>query len=48
VVSTLDHIGLSSMVERVRSLGGSLTIESKPGEGTCIRVDGLKIQEDQV
>jgi signal transduction histidine kinase len=48
VVSTPDHIGLSSMVERVRSLGGSLTIESKPGEGTCIRVDGLKIQEDQV
>ena len=32
------HLGLHSMRERVKSLGGELNIESAPGEGTCIRV----------
>jgi len=32
------HFGLSSMRERVTKMGGTLTIESVPGQGTCIRV----------
>jgi signal transduction histidine kinase len=32
------HLGLHSMRERVKNLGGMLSIESVPGEGTCIRV----------
>ncbi len=32
------HLGLHSMRERVTNLGGMLSIESIPGEGTCIRV----------
>ena len=30
------HLGLHSMQERVKSLGGELNIESTPGQGTCI------------
>ncbi|NWJ97841.1 MAG: sensor histidine kinase [Chloroflexi bacterium] len=33
-----DHFGLTSMRERVESLGGQLEIESRPGSGTLIRV----------
>ena len=32
------HLGLHSMQERVKSLGGELTIKSVPGQGTCVRV----------
>jgi signal transduction histidine kinase len=32
------HLGLRSMRERVTKIGGTLTIESAPGQGTCIRV----------
>jgi signal transduction histidine kinase len=30
------HLGLVSMRERVEALGGSLTLESEPGAGTCV------------
>jgi signal transduction histidine kinase len=32
------HLGLTGMAERAREIGWSLTVESKPGRGTCIRV----------
>jgi signal transduction histidine kinase len=32
------HLGLKSMRERVAHLGGTLWIESAPGEGSRIRV----------
>ena len=30
------HLGLNSIQERIASLGGTLHIESTPGQGTCI------------
>jgi signal transduction histidine kinase len=32
------HMGLASMAERARELGWSMTIESQPGQGTCVKV----------
>lgn len=32
------HLGLCSMEERATHLGGTFTLESTPGRGTCIRV----------
>lgn len=32
-----EHLGLLGMRERIESLGGSLSIESKPGQGTKIK-----------
>ena len=32
------HLGLHSMLERSRKMGGTLTIESAPGRGTCLSV----------
>jgi signal transduction histidine kinase len=32
------HFGVEGMRERVNLLGGSLVIESAPGQGTCVRV----------
>jgi signal transduction histidine kinase len=32
------HLGLRSMHERVTKMGGTLTIESAPGQGTCVGV----------
>jgi len=40
------HVGLQSMEERVRSLGGNLTINSKPGQGTRIKVENIPLLED--
>ena len=33
------HLGLQSMRERVQAIGGALQIQSKPGDGTCVRVE---------
>jgi signal transduction histidine kinase len=33
------HIGLSTMRERVEMMGGTLTIDSRPGEGTRVAVE---------
>ena len=33
-----EHIGLSIMGERAKRLGGSLRIESEPGEGTRVEL----------
>jgi signal transduction histidine kinase len=33
------RLGLTSMEERARALGGRLTIDSRPGEGTTVRVE---------
>ena len=34
-----EHIGLSIMHQRARRVGGALTLESEPGEGTRIMID---------
>jgi signal transduction histidine kinase len=34
-----QHLGLTSMEERARALGGRLTIASKPGEGTTVTLE---------
>jgi signal transduction histidine kinase len=38
VQATTGHIGLSIMRERVEMMGGALTIDSRPGEGTRVTV----------
>jgi len=32
------HMGLASMAERAREFGWNMTIESQPGQGTCVKV----------
>jgi signal transduction histidine kinase len=32
-------LGLAGMVERASLIGGSLTVESQPGEGTTVSVE---------
>lgn len=39
------HIGLASMAERARAIGGVLSVESTPGAGTRIRVDNIRPEE---
>jgi len=34
-----EHFGLSIMRERAETLGGSLRVQSAPGEGTCVEVE---------
>ncbi len=36
------HFGLSSMEERVKSLGGNIAIISKPGQGTRITIENIQ------
>jgi signal transduction histidine kinase len=33
------RLGLTSMEERARALGGALTIDSRPGDGTRVRLE---------
>jgi signal transduction histidine kinase len=33
------RLGLTSMEERAKALGGTLTIDSRPGEGTRVRLE---------
>ncbi|HIJ24494.1 MAG: GAF domain-containing protein [Gammaproteobacteria bacterium] len=35
-----EHIGLSAMEQRMKAIGGTLEIESEPGEGTRITITG--------
>ena len=48
VSSGTSHLGLTSIRERVRALGGTLEIESQPGAGTCIRVEVPLAEEERV
>jgi signal transduction histidine kinase len=36
------HLGLTSMEERARELGGTLQLASKPGSGTTVRLDVVR------
>ena len=35
----IQHIGLAGMADRARELGWKLVVDSRPGQGTCIRVE---------
>ncbi len=35
---SIEHVGLLAMKDSVKLLGGTITIKSAPGEGTCIEV----------
>jgi|SRR5271157_1210762 len=43
----VTQLGLSGMSERVRALGGSLVIDSKPGLGTSIQVEIRQVEEPE-
>jgi signal transduction histidine kinase len=47
VSSGTSHLGLTSMRERVKALGGRLEIESQPGEGTHIKVEVPRAKEEK-
>jgi signal transduction histidine kinase len=40
------HLGLAGMSERAREIGWSLSVESKPGQGTRVRVS-QRVREDE-
>ena len=42
-----DHMGLTSMQERVDAMGGQLTIDSKPGQGTRVTVELTSPSEEE-
>lgn len=42
-----DHIGLSGMQERVEAMGGILTIDSHPGQGTRVMVEVTSTGEEE-
>jgi signal transduction histidine kinase len=39
------HLGLVGASERAQSIGGKLHIQSKPGEGTLVKVTVQRIEE---
>jgi signal transduction histidine kinase len=41
-----DHMGLVGMEERVEAMGGILTIDSHPGQGTCVTVEMTSTAEE--
>jgi signal transduction histidine kinase len=41
------HFGVHSMRERAAKMGGTLTIESAPGQGTCIDVRVPQVMENE-
>ena len=43
--ATNGHVGLSSISERARAIGGTFSIESAPGKGTRIRIDNIQPKE---
>jgi signal transduction histidine kinase len=47
VSSSASHLGLTSMRERVRALGGTLEIESQSGAGTRIKVEAPLADEER-
>jgi len=47
VSSGTSHLGLTSMRERVKALGGTLEIESQPGAGTHIKVEVPLAKEEE-
>jgi signal transduction histidine kinase len=47
VSSGTSHLGLTSMRERVRALGGTLEIEAQPGSGTVIKVEVPLAREEE-
>jgi signal transduction histidine kinase len=46
-VDRTAHMGLAGMAERIQSIGGKLVIDSKPGTGTRIRVENIRVEEQQ-
>jgi two-component system sensor histidine kinase NreB len=42
-----DHIGLSSLQERVDAMGGLLTIDSHPGQGTRVMVEVTSTSKEE-
>ena len=45
VKSLPGHLGLTSMEERVKRLGGTLVIDSQPGKGTSLSV-AISLQQE--
>jgi signal transduction histidine kinase len=43
----VDHIGLASMQERVDAMGGILTVDSHPGQGTRVTVELSSTGEEE-
>jgi signal transduction histidine kinase len=48
IETNTESIGLSSMRERIESLGGTLKIDSSPDHGTRITVEVVRADKDQV
>ena len=45
VRSAEGHLGLAGIADRVRILGGQLTVNSRPGAGTRIHIGGIEVKE---